>query len=129
MNSVIIGVGSNIKPRQNIKKAKILLAQNLKILAQSRFLTTKPFGKTNQANFINGAILIETSLKVEELRNHLKGIEQVLGRNTSANKEFGARTIDLDILVWNEKIVNKDFYERDFVRNSILELLPQLKYS
>lgn len=127
MHSAIIGLGSNIEAQRNIEKAKALLAKDLKIIAESRFLITKPLGKSDQADFLNGAILIETNLNVEELKDHLKTIETSLGR-VKADNDFGPRTIDLDILVWGNKIIKKDFYERDFVRTSVLELKPQLKF-
>ena len=126
MNTAVIGLGSNIKPQENISKAKKQLARDFKILSQSRFMTTKPLGMPDQADFLNGAILLETDLEAEELKTHLRKTEAALGRKHTG-KHFGPRTIDLDLLVWNGQVVNKDFYERDFVQTSVLELLPQLK--
>ena len=122
IHTAIIGLGSNINPRQNIIKAKTRLAKDCKILAESRFVTTKPIGKKNQADFLNGAILLETNQSKDKLRVYLKNIEVSLGRKRT-NKNFGPRTIDLDILAWNNKVVSRDFYERDFVRDSVLELM------
>ena len=127
MHNAIVGLGSNIDPLKNIEKAKILVAKEFKVLAESQFLTTKPLGKTDQANFLNGALLLETGKSVAQLKNSLKKIEISLGRKKSG-KDFGPRIIDLDLLVWDQNVVNKDFYERDFVRTSVLELMPELKY-
>jgi len=57
----------------------------------------------------------------------LIAIEDQLGRirNTEI---IQTRSIDLDIIVWNEKVVDEDFYSRDFLRKAVLELLPELKY-
>ena len=126
-HNVIIGLGSNIEPEDNTRKAKGLLAQFVKILAESRFLKTKPYGKKDQPDFLNGAILVETSQSREDLNKILKKIEKTLGRIKSV-KNFGPRTIDLDILIWDDEIINKDFYDRDFVRASVLELNPLLKF-
>ena len=127
MNTAIIGAGSNINPQLNIKAAKNLLSGHFNILAESHFVTTKPIGDSQQPNFINGSILISTGKTLQQLKSILKKIEAILGRRDSSNK-FGPRTIDLDILVWNEKVVDKDFYARDFVKKSVLELYPDLKY-
>ena len=127
MNKVVIGLGSNISPETNIPKARDQLAQKFPILAESRWRQTKPVGYPNQADFINSAILIETPLEHDELKAQLKGLEADLGRAPSSFR-FGPRSIDLDILVWNDKIVDPDFYSLDFVKESILELLPEIKY-
>ena len=84
------------------------------------------FGIQNQPDFINGAFLIETIFEIEELKSSLKDIESHLGQTQTADK-FGPRTIDLDVLVWNNTVVNKDVYERAFIQASIAELIPDFK--
>jgi len=127
MNQAVIGFGSNIDPQDNIKQAKELIAENHCILAESKFATTKPIGIVDQPNFLNGAVLIETLMNCTKLKTSLKSIEKTIGRNFQTEK-LGPRTIDLDIIIWNDKIVDQDFYKRDFVKNSVLELLPNLYY-
>ena len=127
MNEAIISMGSNIEPRQNIDNAITLMAEDIDILNTSEFILTKPVGFTEQADFLNGAVRIKTDLSLEELRAFLKNIEKQLGRNES-NMKNGPRTIDLDITVWNGEVVDQDFYARDFVKNTILEVNPELKY-
>jgi len=127
MNRVIICLGSNIKPDRNIQQAKENLAQKYHVLAESCFKVTKPVGKINQANFINGSVLIETTLTIEQLKAELGKIEKDMGRNQPHDR-YGPRTIDLDIVVWNENIINQDFYNRDYLKEFVLELVPNLKY-
>lgn len=127
MNKVIIGLGSNIDPEQNIQKAKEILIQNYQVLTESHFEVTKPIGGIDQPDFINGAVLLETILNMEELKIALKQIESSLGRDMQHDRK-GPRTIDLDIIVWNDKIVDQDFYNREFLRKFVLELLPDLNY-
>jgi len=81
----------------------------------------------NQENFVNGAYLFETALTQEELNNALKSIEKTLGRVKTANKN-GPRTIDLDIVVAEGKVIDKDFYSRDFLKNSVLEVFEDVLY-
>lgn len=127
-NEVIIGVGSNIDPQINIDKAKQLIAQNHNLLKASSFIETKPIGCKNQDNFLNGAFLIETEMDTLSLKSWLKTLETQLGRVKTENKN-GPRTIDLDIIVWNREIVDSEVYERDFLINSIKELIPELAIS
>ena len=60
----------------------------------------------------------------EQLRDWLKQVEDQLGRKRI--EKFGPRTIDLDIVVWNDKIVDADVYERDFLRNAIQQIFPEI---
>jgi 2-amino-4-hydroxy-6-hydroxymethyldihydropteridine diphosphokinase len=125
MNTVIIGVGSNIEARRHISQAKNLLFKEQRLLKESTFIATSPIDFTNQPDFLNGVFLVETKMPKEEFRAYLKNLEYRLGRVRTENKN-GPRTIDLDIVVWNGEIVSNDYYERDFVRNAVAELLPDL---
>lgn len=127
MNKVIIGLGSNIEPEKNIENARATLKENFQILGESKFIQTKPVGLVDQADFINGAVLINTGLKMDELESKLKKLEKNLGR-IETDVKFGPRSIDLDIVTWNREIIDQDFYTRDFLKNSVLELIPDLEY-
>ncbi len=126
MNIAVIGLGSNIDPQKNIVQAKELIHKNFPIIKASQFVETTPIGYPDQANFLNGAVLVETVLEQTSFQSTLKKIEHALGRKSSS--KFGPRSIDLDLLVWNGKIIDLDFYERDFIKQSVLELLPKVKF-
>ena len=126
LNEVVIGVGSNIDSENNIKEAKKAVGLTHNLIKTSSFIETEPIGCKNQNNFLNGAFLIETEMNVSNLKSWLKNLERILGRVKSGNKN-GPRTIDLDIIVWNREIVDNEVYEREFLLNSIDELLPELK--
>lgn len=121
MNDCIIGIGSNINPENNIHKSLALLEQHVEIIAISTWVRTAPIGITNQNDFINGAVRVRTTLSRDHLFNYLKKIEDKLGRDRTLPK-FGPRTIDLDIVVWNKIIIDKDYYTRDFMKNAVNEL-------
>lgn len=123
MNRTVIGVGSNIDPDTNIAKAKLELTTQFRVLAESRVVETAPVGYTHQANFKNGAVLLETPLGRDRVTQILKGIETKLGRESGGDRS-GPRTIDLDVVVWNDRVVDPDFYTRDFLRDAVLALLP-----
>ncbi|RJP57912.1 MAG: 2-amino-4-hydroxy-6-hydroxymethyldihydropteridine diphosphokinase [Candidatus Auribacter fodinae] len=125
MNCAVISVGSNIEPYINIEQARSLLGEQVTFIRQSALVQTKPLGFSEQPDFINGAFLIKTSMNQDDLTVVLKGIEKKLGRVKTADKN-GPRTIDLDIVVWNGNIIDNDYYTRDFLRQSVRELLPSL---
>lgn len=122
INSVIIGIGSNINAEENISKMLEILTLHMDVLRVSTMLKTKPIGIEDQPDFTNGAVKIQTRLSKKELNRLLKKIEDQLGRDRSAPK-FGPRTIDLDIVVWNGEIVDKDYYTRDFLQKSVQEVI------
>lgn len=122
MNEVIIGIGSNIDAETNISKMLEILKGYVEIVKVSSFIKTKPIGIENQPEFTNGAVKIITNLSQHELNDLLKEIEDKMGRDRTAPK-FGPRNIDLDIVVWNGEIVDKDYYTRDFLQKSVSEII------
>ena len=127
MNQVIIGVGSNIEPDKNICLAREIIKENFYWLSETTPVKTKAIGDDKAPDYLNCCYFIETKLQRSELKKKLIAIENQLGRirNTKITQ---TRSIDLDIVVWNEKVVDKDFYNRDFLRNAVLELLPEPNY-
>jgi 2-amino-4-hydroxy-6-hydroxymethyldihydropteridine diphosphokinase len=118
MSIAILSVGSNINPESNISEMLVLLGQFVTILKESPMVRTKPVGIVNQPDFLNGAVKIETGLEIKDLEKLLKSIEDKLGRDRTLPK-FGPRTIDIDIVVWNNKIIDNDYYTRDFLKSSV----------
>lgn len=127
-NRVVIGVGSNVRAEENIGLAKAAIESAHELVKASSFIKTEPLGFKDQAEFTNGAFLINTDMDPGELKSWLKKLESKLGRETTENKN-GPRTIDLDIVVWNEEIVDDEVYEREYLRKSIHELIPDLEFS
>lgn len=121
MSVVIIGIGSNIDAEKNIAKMLEILKTRVEVLQVSSMIKTKPIGIENQADFTNGAVRIQTQLSQAEINKLLKDIENLMGRDRSVPK-FGPRCIDLDIVLWNGKIVDEDYYSRDFLQKSVAEL-------
>jgi 2-amino-4-hydroxy-6-hydroxymethyldihydropteridine diphosphokinase len=123
-NTVIISIGSNINASVNISRMISLLRQYVHITGMSPLLQTKAIGITNQPDFTNGAVSVTTQLGRESLRDILKRIEDALGRDRSL-PAFGPRTMDLDIVVWNDNIVDDDYYTRDFLKDSVDALMQK----
>ena len=125
MNEVVISLGSNIDPKRNIVEAQQNLSRQFDLVGVSRVYTTKPMDFPHQADFLNGAALIRTDLPYNRLNQNLKRIEKQQGR-VKTNNKAGPRTIDLDIIVWNGRIVDSTFYKWDFIKKVVLEVKPDL---
>ena len=133
MNTCILGLGSNIRPRRHIREAKKILGEKFKILKESRFVSTKAVGFPRQGDFMNGALLMTTELNFDQLRPRLKEIEQDLGRPPDSLK-YGPRTIDIDILLYDDIKLNLPhliiphprMFEREFVMTPLAEIAPEV---
>jgi len=125
MNRVVIGFGSNIDPWKNVQTARDRVSKEHKVLAVSQFRETLPVDAEGQPNFVNGVMLIETEWERQRLKGWLREIERQLGREPEDRK--GPRTIDLDLIIWNDQIVDEDVRERAFLRESVKEILPQFR--
>lgn len=121
MNTVIIGIGSNIDAETNIPKMMEILRAKVEVLKVSEMIRTKAVGIVDQPDYTNGAVKIRTAFEKKELTHLLKSIEDQLGRDRSGPK-FGPRTMDLDIVIWNGEIVDQDYYTRDFLQKSVKEV-------
>ena len=133
MNNVYLGLGSNLGKRElNIKKAIELLKKKCKILKISSLYETEPVGYKNQDWFLNCVVNIETDLNPKELLISLQSIEEKLKRIRRI--KFGPRTIDLDILIWEDLILNENgliiphqrMHERLFVLMPFNEIAPNV---
>ena len=125
-NEVVIALGSNIEPEENLELAVVALKSKFKVSKRSRWIQTKPIGILDQPDFFNGVLIMVTKLGIESLKQELKSIEDLMGRDRSKPK-FGPRIIDLDILIWNGKVIDKDYYDRDFLRKGVEEILPDFE--
>lgn len=105
MNISYIALGSNIEPRASfVAKAISLLEKNdVKVECKSSIYETAPVGYTKQSDFLNMVIYVTTKHTAESLLNVCQQIEARLGRERKL--ENGPRTIDLDILLYNDAII------------------------
>lgn len=120
----IIGVGSNIDPWDHVRRAEKILADETELLDVAQYAVTKPVGVIDQADFVNGAYYVETPLEQNQFVRYLKEVEQRLGRVHGPEK-FGPRTMDLDLVAWDEDVLDDDFYRHDHVRIPVSELMER----
>ncbi len=105
-NVVYLSIGSNMNNRSaNCRNALKALdeADGIKLMAFSSLYETKPVDYEDQPDFINMAAKIETDLGPQKLLIEIKNIEKQLGREK--NFRGGPRIIDLDILLYGDKIL------------------------
>jgi len=111
MTRVYIGIGSNIDAEKNVRKALSLLAGKAHIVAISTIYRTEPEYShcvSEQPEYLNGVVAIETDLSPVELKNTiLREIERELGRVRSDDR-YAPRTIDLDILVFGDRVISEN---------------------
>ncbi len=122
MISTIISVGSNIDPLINCEASREILQTETNFRARSEYIKTKPWGYKDQADFLNGAFWLETELDYAGFNAYLKEVEKRMDRIDHGDKA-GPRTIDLDIIVWDNAIIEDDFYNKDYVRIPVTELI------
>jgi 2-amino-4-hydroxy-6-hydroxymethyldihydropteridine diphosphokinase len=119
----VIGIGSNIQPRENLTKAIDALSEATEILAVSKVYRTPPFGGKGP-DFLNAAALINTRLAIKELRETiLRRIEKELGRRRSSDPN-APRTVDLDVLIYDGIIIDQNIWEYPHLCIPISDLLP-----
>lgn len=133
-HQAFIALGSNIEPRdQYLRNAvKMVSNQGGRICQQSSIYETAPVGYVEQASFLNMVIEIETTLSSMELLAICQEIEQELGRVRTIDK--GPRTVDLDILLFNNEnselkkliLPHPRMHERAFVLVPLCEIAPTL---
>lgn len=121
-----ISLGSNINPRDNMLQAMKRLRQMVTVNAFSTIWETDAVGSEGP-RFLNAAAWISTNLTPEVLKSEvLAVIEQELGRVRTSDKN-APRTMDLDIIVFDETILESNLWKRDFLAIPIAELRPDLE--
>ena len=132
IQNIFLLLGSNVGDRtQNLKSARKLIDQKAgPVLFESSIYETAPWGKTDQAAFLNQALQIESDLSPMDLLQMLKAIEKEVGRTET--ERWGPRVIDIDILFYGTEIVDLPdlkvphpyLAERQFALAPLAELNP-----
>ena len=133
--NIIILLGSNLGDRlANLKQAIASIASFSTILQQSNIYQTAAWGNTDQADFLNQAIEIQTNQTAENLMHALLAIETQMGRVRL--QKWEPRIIDIDIIFYESAIHTTDFIQiphpemqnRAFVLKPLLDLIPNFEH-
>ena len=133
-HTAYVALGSNLGDKEaNLRRAlELLIERGVEIVKTSTFISTEPYGVTDQPTFLNGVCEVRTSLEPLALLHTLLEIEQVMGRVRL--RHWGERNIDLDLLLYEDvvmdtpelKLPHPDMQNRDFVLLPLVEIAPEL---
>jgi 2-amino-4-hydroxy-6-hydroxymethyldihydropteridine diphosphokinase len=130
-----VGVGSNVHPHENIPRALAMLSEQARIEAISPFYGSAALARPGDPPFLNGVVRVVTALEARALKfDVLRGIEAALGR-TRTDDAYAPRTIDLDILLFDDAIIDEpglrvpdpDLERRAFLARPLLDLDPGVR--
>ena len=132
MNDAVLLLGTNVGSRERaLQQARLMIEKQAgTILLQSHIYNTEPWGNTNQASFLNQAMMIGTALSAQRLLERLLQIEVEMGR--LRKDKWEPRLIDIDILFFNEEVIHTNtltvphplLQERRFALVPLNEILP-----
>ena len=136
MPLVYIGVGANLGDREATIRAaleRLGTQEEIEGVRLSSLRETDPVGYADQPRFLNGAAALETRLTARELLERMLAVERDLGR-TRHGPRFGPRTIDLDLLLYEDEVLEEPgltlpharLHERRFALEPLAELSPDL---
>ncbi len=136
MSIAYIALGSNLGDKEkNLRRALLLLTQQgVEVVRVSSFLSTEPYGVTDQPQFLNAVACVRTSLAPLALLDVLLATELAMGRVRL--RHWGERNIDLDLLLYEDMVLDMprlrlphpDMQNRDFVLLPLAEIAPELKH-
>jgi 2-amino-4-hydroxy-6-hydroxymethyldihydropteridine diphosphokinase len=136
MNTCYIGIGGNLQQPHEIVKNAINALKNLdncEFVAASPLYESLPMGPQAQPNYVNAVACINTELSPIALLDATQAIEQAFGR-VRKDERWGARTLDLDILLFNNQVINEPrltvphygMKTREFVLYPLADIAPDL---
>lgn len=136
MAYVYVGLGANLGDREVTIRAaldRLGAHDEIEVVRVSALRETDPVGFVDQPRFVNGAAALETTLGPRDLLEQMLAVERDLGRLRDGPR-FGPRTIDLDLLLYGDAVVDEPgleiphprLTERAFVLEPLAELDPEL---
>lgn len=136
-NKVVLMLGGNKGDVRNTFNAVYSeLNKKGEIFKISALYQTAPWGFTQQNDFYNQAVIYHTNLKPIEVLHFCHSIEQNMGRKRNPYNQYDERTIDIDIIFYNEEIINvpqltiphPKMQKRNFVLIPLNEIIPDFKH-
>ena len=136
-HDAVIALGSNMGDRKKYLDGaveKLNAANGCRVKKVSDFIETPPYGVTDQADFLNGCLEMETLLYPHELLDELHRIEKEAGRERIVR--WGPRTLDLDIIFYDNLILQDDdlciphveMHKREFVLKPLCGIAPYKRH-
>jgi 2-amino-4-hydroxy-6-hydroxymethyldihydropteridine diphosphokinase len=135
MAEALVGLGGNIGDvRTTLDRAVAAFCDGtaVRLLAQSSDYTTPPWGVEDQPAFVNRCLAVATALAPRALLDRALTVERTLGRDRSRERRWGPRPIDIDLLAYNDVVLDEPgltlphprLLERAFVLAPLAEIVP-----
>ena len=123
-----IALGSNLGDKEkNLRRALLLLTQQgVEVVRVSSFLSTEPYGVTDQPQFLNAVACVRTSLAPLALLDVLLATELAMGRVRL--RHWGERNIDLDLLLYEDVVLDLPRLHLPHPDMPLAEIAPELKH-
>jgi len=135
LRSTYLSIGSNLENRlENLQKAVDLIGQKIGAISKiSSVYKTKSWGFESE-DFYNICLQVSTKLNPEDLLYTTQIIENIIGRAKKTKEDYEARTIDIDVLLFDNEIIfspdlivpHKEMLNRKFVLAPLAEIAPNL---
>lgn len=127
MGEAVILLGSNIDPARNIRLGALELKAHLSVIKASSVWLTPAVGTTGP-DFYNAAVTCTTDLDADSIKfTILRPIEEKLGRVRTTDK-YAPRTIDLDVIILNNQVLDKRLWKTAFMFLPIAEITPDFPH-
>jgi 2-amino-4-hydroxy-6-hydroxymethyldihydropteridine diphosphokinase len=131
----LIALGGNVGDvRSTFNRAVAMLCDGgeVRFLARSSNYRTPPWGVTDQPPFVNAVIAVATSLSPHDLLARALKVERAFGRDRERERRWGPRTLDLDLLAYDDLVLHSPdltlphprLFERAFVLVPLAEIAP-----
>ena len=132
-----VGLGGNLGEAAGTLRAAVQVLDGLphtRVVRASRLFRTPAWGLEDQADFINGVAMLETTLGARELLDALLATERQFGRERDPAQRWGPRTLDLDLLLYADEVIDMPglrlphphLHERAFALVPLLEIAPDI---
>jgi 2-amino-4-hydroxy-6-hydroxymethyldihydropteridine diphosphokinase len=136
MADAFVALGGNVgDARATLDRAVAMFCDgaDVRLLARSADYRTPPWGVTDQAPFVNLCIAVATELTPQELLARALAVERALGRDRTRERHWGPRTVDIDLLAYDDLRLDEPdltlphprLFERAFVLVPLAEIVPE----
>jgi len=133
MHQLVLHTGTNIENRfAHLQKANFNLELLIgKIVKESHIYETAAWGNQDQNDFLNQALLLETTLSARRVMHEILSLEYKMGRNRGL--KWQPRVIDIDIIFFDDEVIEKKsltvphehMHDRRFVLQPLMDIIPE----
>lgn len=138
LHKVVLLLGCNLGDKsRNLTKAVDLIGRQVgRVVSQSGIYVSEPWGFTSEDEFFNQSLVVETELSPGQLLKETQEIESKLGRTRSETGSYESRTMDIDILYFDDEVIDRSdlviphqsLHQRKFTLLPLAEVAPDFMH-